>query len=154
MTQTSTPVTPRILAVVACRILALYILFLVLQGLPYLTAAVLGSTNFASMASDAWLPLLHTTYLVMLCVLLWFGADWVAHKMVPVGENKPAAPEQAALDLEHLSAVLVSIVGLVFLTNALLQLVGVLFVFSNQEPSVNLAHLISRQPQIVEVPMQ
>lgn len=120
MTESQSPVTPKTLAFLACRILGLYILF---WGLAGFAGLLLNITQFSwiddpafnqPIASYVKAFLIESIYLISF-VILWFGANWLSDRMIPPPQNNE---KSQMFDMNQLSAVIIASVGLIFMVYA------------------------------------
>lgn len=118
--------SPRDVAFVGCRLMALYFLYQVLQWLPHLYST-LSSTIFVVMGEheieldrevSIYLPLA-LQFVTELAPMLffWFGADWLSGKIWPAG-GAGAGGEEGQWDRTGvLSVVIVATGAVLFLSN-------------------------------------
>lgn len=109
-------VTASGLALLGCRLLSLYLLYLAIQSITFLVYGfVEGGPDFLRDLS----LFLNFGLNLATCAAFWFGAPWLSRKMIPPNVEQV---EAGAPGVEHLMMLAVVILGLVLLSGAIPRL--------------------------------
>jgi len=109
------------LAFLACRVLALYILYQALPNIIYFGVALPQLTQSDPGVSWELMNFTYVAFYLITILFFWFGASWLSNRMTPAQD---ASPTEKPLILDGLSDVIIPTVGLVFVIGAVAQLAG------------------------------
>lgn len=139
--NSSKPINSQILAILACRTLALYALFWGLESIAFFARPLwqIFISGGTSHLIDLWIGLTHTTWTLMIFAILWFKAPWIARKMAP---DQEFTVDLQALDLDSLAAVLTAIAGLIFVAFAIIDISRFIVYYMQSEAFLRLEQAV------------
>lgn len=132
---TATGMAARDWGFLACRVLALYLFFLAVE-LVY--SAVTYAFTIDATGEDAWVLRYYFLFQLLLTVaaglVLWFGAAWLAGRMVPPRAEAPEAEAAGSRDVTLLLSLAVAVFGLALVIFAIPDAAGLAARYLAQDP--------------------